>query len=200
MRKLVLATRNQGKVKEFQRLIQEHSQDIEVIGLDSFPELPEIEETGDSFEANALLKARAVAEFTGLPALADDSGLCVDALNGEPGIYSARWAGVHGDDVANNAKLLDKLSGVNQRGAKFQCVVALVIPKENGEQVLIETGSISGFIVDEPRGEHGFGYDPLFAPHGSSFTFGEFSHGEKDKISHRGQAFRKIAPRISKSL
>ena len=120
--------------------------------------------------------------------------------NGEPGIYSARWAGVHGDDVANNAKLLDKLSGVNQRGAKFQCVVALVIPKENGEQVLIETGSISGFIVDEPRGEHGFGYDPLFAPHGSSFTFGEFSHGEKDKISHRGQAFRKIAPRISKSL
>ena len=153
-----------------------------------------------SFEANALLKARAVAEFTGLPALADDSGLCVDALNGEPGIYSARWAGVHGDDVANNAKLLDKLSGVNQRGAKFQCVVALVIPKENGEQVLIETGSISGFIVDEPRGEHGFGYDPLFAPHGSSFTFGEFSHGEKDKISHRGQAFRKIAPRISKSL
>ena len=200
MRKLVLATRNQGKVKEFQRLIQEHSQDIEVIGLESFPELPEIEETGDSFEANALLKARAVAEFTGLPALADDSGLCVDALNGEPGIYSARWAGVHGDDVANNAKLLDKLSGVNQRGAKFQCVVALVIPKENGEQVLIETGSISGFIVDEPRGEHGFGYDPLFAPHGSSFTFGEFSHGEKDKISHRGQAFRKIAPRISKSL
>ena len=200
MRKLVLATRNQGKVKEFQRLIQEHSQDIEVIGLDSFPELPEIEETGDSFEANALLKARAVAEFTGLPALADDSGLCVDALNGEPGIYSARWAGVHGDDVANNAKLLDKLSGVNQRGAKFQCVVALVIPKENGEQVLIETGSISGFIVDEPRGEHGFGYDPLFAPHGSSFTFGEFSHGEKDKISHRGQAFRKIAPLISKAL
>ena len=200
MRKLVLATRNQGKVKEFQRLIQEHSQDIEVIGLDSFPELPEIEETGDSFEANALLKARAVAEFTGLPALADDSGLCVDALNGEPGIYSARWAGVHGDDVANNAKLLDKLSGVNQRGAKFQCVVALVIPKENGEQVLIETGSISGFIVDEPRGEHGFGYDPLFAPHGSSLTFGEFPHGEKDKISHRGQAFRKIAPRISKSL
>ena len=200
MRKLVLATRNQGKVKEFQRLIQEHSQDIEVIGLDSFPELPEIEETGDSFEANALLKARAVAEFTGLPSLADDSGLCVDVLNGDPGIYSARWAGVHGDDVANNAKLLDKLSGVNQRGAKFQCVVALVIPKENGEQVLIETGSISGFIVDEPRGEHGFGYDPLFAPHGSSFTFGEFSHGEKDKISHRGQAFRKIAPRISKSL
>ena len=200
MRKLVLATRNQGKVKEFQRLIQEHSQDIEVIGLDSFPELPEIEETGDSFEANALLKARAVAEFTGLPALADDSGLCVDALNGEPGIYSARWAGVHGDDVANNAKLLDKLSGVNQRGAKFQCVVALVIPKENGEQVLIETGSISGFIVDEPRGEHGFGYDPLFAPHGSSLTFGEFPHGEKDKISHRGQAFRKIAPLISKAL
>ena len=200
MRKLVLATRNQGKVKEFQRLIQEHSQDIEVIGLDSFPELPEIEETGDSFEANALLKARAVAEFTGLPSLADDSGLCVDVLNGDPGIYSARWAGVHGDDVANNAKLLDQLSGVNERGAQFKCVVALVIPNENGEQVLIETGSISGFIVDEPRGEHGFGYDPLFAPHGSPFTFGEFSHGEKDKISHRGQAFRKIAPLISKAL
>ena len=200
MRKLVLATRNQGKVKEFQRLIQEHSQDIEVIGLDSFPELPEIEETGDSFEANALLKARAVAEFTGLPSLADDSGLCVDVLNGDPGIYSARWAGVHGDDVANNAKLLDQLSGVNERGAQFKCVVALVIPNENGEQVLIETGSISGFIVDEPRGEHGFGYDPLFAPHGSSLTFGEFPHGEKDKISHRGQAFRKIAPLISKAL
>ena len=200
MRKLVLATRNQGKVKEFQRLIQEHSQDIEVIGLDSFPELPEIEETGDSFEANALLKARAVAEFTGLPSLADDSGLCVDALNGDPGIYSARWAGVHGDDLANNAKLLEQLRGVNERGAQFQCVVALVIPKEHGEQVLIESGSISGSIVGEPRGEHGFGYDPLFVPLGSSLTFGEFTHGEKDKISHRGQAFRKIAPRISKSL
>ena len=155
MRKLVLATRNQGKVREFQRLIQEHSQDIEVISLDSFPELPEIEETGDSFEANALLKAKAVAEFTGLPALADDSGLSVDALNGDPGIYSARWAGVHGDDFANNAKLLAQLSGVNERGAQFKCVVALVIPNESGEQVLIESGSISGVIVGEPRGEIG---------------------------------------------
>ena len=200
MRKLVLATRNQGKVREFQRLIQEHSQDIEVISLDSFPELPEIEETGDSFEANALLKAKAVAEFTGLPALADDSGLSVDALNGDPGIYSARWAGAHGDDFANNAKLLNQLSGVNERGAQFKCVVALVIPNESGEQVLIESGSISGVIVGEPRGDFGFGYDPLFAPHGSSLTFGELTQAEKDKISHRGQAFRKIAPRISKSL
>ena len=200
MRKLVLATRNPGKVKEFQRLIHEHSQDIDVIGLDSFPDLPEIEETGDSFEANALLKARAVAEFTRLPALADDSGLCVDALNGDPGIYSARWAGVHGDDFANNAKLLDQLSGVNDRGAQFKCVVALVVPKVSGEQVLIESGSISGFIIGEPRGDFGFGYDPIFVPTGLSLTFGELPQPEKDKISHRGQAFRKIAPRISRSL
>jgi XTP/dITP diphosphohydrolase len=200
MRKLVLATRNQGKINEFERLLAEFASDIQVLGLSEFPEMPDIEETGDSFEANSLLKAKAVAEYTKLPALADDSGLCVDALNGDPGIYSARWAGVHGDDKANNAKLLEQLNGISDRSASFRCVVTLVIPTDTGSKVIIESGTVAGRIVDEERGESGFGYDPIFIPIGSELTFGEFSHDDKDKISHRGQALRKIAPRITEAL
>ena len=200
MRRIVLATKNQGKVKEFERLLEEFASDIEVVGLNSFPDIPDIEETGTSFEENSLLKARAVAKFTGLPALADDSGLCVDALDGAPGIFSARWAGVHGDDLANNLKLLSELKEAPNRSAQFRCVVTLVIPTSSGEEVIVESGSVSGVIVNEARGSAGFGYDPIFAPLGSELTFGEFPHGEKDKISHRGQALRKIAPLISKAL
>ena len=200
MRKIVLATRNQGKIREFERLLAEFATNIKVLGLNEFPDMPDVEETGDSFEANSLLKASAVAEFTKLPSLADDSGLCVDALNGNPGIFSARWSGVHGDDKANNAKLISQLQGIENRSAQFRCVVTLVIPTETGTKVIVESGSVAGNIVDDERGESGFGYDPIFIPIGSDLTFGEFSHEEKDKISHRGQALRKIAPRISEAL
>ena len=200
MRKLVLATRNEGKIREFQRLLAQFATDIQVLGLNEYPDMPDVEETGDSFEANSLLKASAVAEYTNLPALADDSGLCVDFLNGDPGIFSARWSGVHGDDKANNEKLLSQLKGVANRSAQFKCVVTLVIPTKTGSKVLVESGSVAGNIVDDARGESGFGYDPIFQPLGSSLTFGEFPHGEKDRISHRGEALRKIAPRISEAL
>ena len=200
MRKLVLATRNPGKIREFQRLLSEYASDIEVLGLNEFPDMPDVEETGDSFEANSLLKASAVAEFTKLPAIADDSGLCVDALNGDPGIFSARYAGEYGNDSANNEKLLRELKNEMNRNAQFKCVITMVIPTHSGSEVLVEEGSIAGTIVDEVRGESGFGYDPLFKPIGSDLTFAEFPHGEKDEISHRGQALRKIAPRITKVL
>jgi XTP/dITP diphosphohydrolase len=200
MRKLVLATRNPGKIREFARLLSEFASDIEVLGLEEFPDMPDVEETGDSFEENSLLKASAVAEFTKLPSLADDSGLCVNALNGDPGIFSARFAGEHGNDQANNEKLLQELKDKSDRSAQFICVVTLVVPTESGSKVIVESGRIEGIIVDDIRGDSGFGYDPLFQPIGSNLTFGEFPHEEKDKISHRGQALRKIAPRISEAL
>lgn len=200
MRQVVLATKNLGKIKEFERLLGEFASDIQVLGLKDFPNLPEVEETGDSFESNSLLKAEAIARYTKLPALADDSGICVEVLNGEPGIFSARWAGVHGDDQANNQKLLSQLASEINRNAKFRCVVTLVVPKGDKELILVESGEVHGKIVDSPRGEGGFGYDPIFQPNGSNLTFGEFPHGEKDKISHRGQALRKIAPQLSKVL
>ena len=200
MRKLVLATRNPGKIREFARLLSEFASDIEVLGLEEFPDMPDVEETGDSFEENSLLKASAVAEFTKLPSLADDSGLCVNALNGDPGIFSARFAGEHGNDQANNEKLLQELKDKSDRSAQFICVVTLVVPTESGSKVIVESGRIEGIIVEDKRGENGFGYDPLFQPIGSNITFGEFPHEEKDKISHRGQALRNIAPRISEAL
>ena len=200
MRKLVLATRNPGKIREFARLLSEFASDIEVLGLEEFPDMPDVKETGDSFEENSLLKASAVAEFTKLPSLADDSGLCVNALNGDPGIFSARFAGEHGNDQANNEKLLQELKDKSDRSAQFICVVTLVVPTESGSKVIVESGNIEGIIVDDIRGDSGFGYDPLFQPIGSNLTFGEFPHEEKDKISHRGQALRKIAPRISEAL
>ena len=126
MQRIVLATKNQGKIREFERLINEFSKDIEILGLKDFPDMPDVEETGDSFESNSLLKAQAIAEFTKLPALADDSGLCVAYLDDAPGIFSARWAGVHGDDLANNKKLLSELIGVTNRAAKFKCAVTFL--------------------------------------------------------------------------
>ena len=200
MRQIVLATKNLGKVNEFERLLSEFASDIKVMGLKDFPDMPDVEETGSSFEENSLLKAQAISRFTKLPALADDSGICVEILNGEPGIFSARWAGIHGDDAANNKKLLEQLECESNRKAKFRCVVTLVIPRAEKEIVLVEAGEIHGTIVEKPRGDGGFGYDPIFQPNGSDLTFGEFPHGEKDKISHRGQALRKIAPQISKVL
>ncbi len=204
MRKIVLATQNKGKIAEFERLLAEFAKDIEVLGLRDFPEMPEIDETGTTFAQNALLKAQGVCEYTNLPALADDSGLCIDYLNGAPGIFSARWAGTHGDDGANIVKVLTQLEGVKEqnRGANFVCEVALVFPSSHhwAEISEIESGKLAGFITFSPRGTAGFGYDPIFQPTGQELTLGEFGHGEKDRISHRGIALRAIAPKIKDLL
>ena len=204
MRKLVLATQNNGKIKEFERLLAEFVSDVQVLGLRDFPDMPDIAETGESFIENSLLKARGICEFTQLPTLADDSGLCIDYLNGDPGIYSARWSGVHGDDAANISKVLLQLEGVPQseRSAQFVCEVALVFPVGHLHQgrEITESGKLSGSITLSPRGSAGFGYDPIFQPHGSALTLAELTHDEKDRISHRGIAMRAIAPRILELL
>ncbi len=200
MRKIVLATQNSGKIAEFERLLAEFVSDVQVLGLRNFPDMPDIAETGHTFIENSLLKARGICGFTGLPTLADDSGLCIDYLNGDPGIYSARWSGIHGDDKANIAKVLLQLDGVamEDRSAHFICEVALVFPQghEHEGREVIESGKLLGSITLSPRGTAGFGYDPIFQPAGEALTLGEFTHGEKDKISHRGIAMRAIAPRI----
>lgn len=198
--RVVLATRNQGKVTEFRRILEEHAAgEIELLGLQDFPEMPDVEESGATFEANALLKAHATAQFTELPAIADDSGICIDYLDGAPGIFSARWAGKHGDDEANLEKVLRELSGItaDKRGAQFRCVVALAHP--NGEYIH-EEGVMHGEIVDSPRGENGFGYDPIFQPIGFTQTSAQLSAIEKDEISHRGKALRAITGRIAPFL
>jgi len=204
MREIVLATQNSGKIAEFERLLAEFVSDVQVLGLRDFPDMPDIAETGASFIENSLLKARGICEFTNLPTLADDSGLCIDYLNGDPGIYSARWSGIHGDDKANIAKVLLQLDGValEDRIAHFICEVALVFPIGHKHQNLevIENGRLDGVITLSPRGTAGFGYDPIFQPAGEALTLGEFAHGKKDEISHRGIAMRAIAPRILELL
>ena len=198
--RVVLATRNQGKVTEFRRILEEYAAgEIELLGLQDFPEMPDVEESGSTFEANALLKAHATAQFTKLPAIADDSGICIEFLDGAPGIFSARWAGQHGDDEANLQKVLREMSGItaDKRGAQFHCVVALAHP--NGEYIY-EEGVMHGEIVDSPRGENGFGYDPIFQPTGFTQTSAQLSAIEKDEISHRGKALRAITGRIAPFL
>lgn len=197
--RLVLATRNIGKINELRQILADlvtaGDEPIELLGTDEFG-LDDVEETGDTFAANALIKARAVAEATGLPAIADDSGLCVDALNGMPGIYSARWAGKHGDDRANLELLLAQLSHVpdDRRGAHFTCAAALVVP---GGREVVEEGRIYGSIIPAPRGVGGFGYDPIFLPTGLAKTMAEIDADEKNAISHRGLAFRALAPHVT---
>jgi len=193
---LVLATRNQGKVREFRRILNAISNGaINLVGLEEFPHTTDVEESGTTFKENALLKARSVCKETGLPAIADDSGLCVDALNGAPGIFSARFAGVHGDDKANNAKLLRDLESVpeEKRSAHFTCAAALVLP-DGREHVCEEI--FEGSILFAPIGDHGFGYDPLFRPHGLAISSAQMSADEKDLISHRGKSLRAIAPHV----
>lgn len=209
-KQLVLATQNLGKIKEFERLLKSANLEIEVLGLKDFPDMPDVEETGSTFAENSLLKARAIAQFTGLPALADDSGLCVDALGGDPGIYSARWSGVHGDDQANTAKVLTQLreldatsqSGRVDRSARFVCSVALVFPANRPHQgrEIVHEADIAGEIIDEPIGTNGFGYDPIFRPNGYELTTAQMDSQTKDRISHRGQALAKILPQIQELI
>ena len=193
---LVLATRNQGKLHELARILGSHTK---LVGLDAFPGAPDVPETGATFEANALLKARAIANYTKMPAVADDSGLCVDALNGMPGVLSARWAGQHGDDQANLGLVLAQVADVPDArlGARFVSAAALVVPK-GGEWVV--TGEVEGRLIRVPRGSGGFGYDPIFQPDGFDLTTAEMTPEAKDAISHRGRAFRALAPYIQGSL
>ena len=200
MKKLLLATRNKGKIEEFHRILEEIAPgEIELVGLDQFPDLADVEETGATFQENALLKARQMSAATGLPAIADDSGLCVDALGGDPGIFSARWSGTHGDDEANLRKVLDQIKNVPDadRTAYFICVAALVLVDGASH---CEEGRFNGQLLHHPVGENGFGYDPIFSPDGYSISSAQMSAADKDSISHRGKALRAIAPHVRKMV
>jgi XTP/dITP diphosphohydrolase len=193
---LLLATRNKGKIEEFRRILEAVAPgEIELIGLDVFPDLHDVVEDGSTFQENALKKAREMSIASGIPAIADDSGLCVDFLNGDPGIFSARWAGAHGDDQANLEKVLLQLEGVpeSQRGAHFTCVAALYLPDGRSHW---EEAQFHGTILLAPVGEHGFGYDPIFQPAGFAISSAQMSAEEKDSISHRGKSLRAIAPHV----
>jgi XTP/dITP diphosphohydrolase len=204
----VLATHNKGKLRELRELLRG-----QVPGLDVDTQVvdaaavggPDVVETGVTFAENSLLKARAVAEATGLVAIADDSGLSVDVLGGAPGIFSARWAGQHGDDAANLRLLLAQLADVPDahRGAAFVCAAALAVPgsaSKNGAREVVEYGQLAGTLLREPRGEGGFGYDPILQPLGLDRSCAELSAEEKNAISHRGQAFRALLPAIVDAL
>jgi XTP/dITP diphosphohydrolase len=205
MTRVLLATRNTKKLAELRRILAETlaggpgAQAVELVGLADLAVYDEAPETGLTFAENALLKAREGARYTGLPTVADDSGLAVDALNGMPGVFSARWAGRHGDDRANLDLLLAQLSDVadEHRGASFVCAAALVLP--GGKEHLVN-GTMTGRLLRAPRGEGGFGYDPIFIAHGQTGSNAELSPEEKDAISHRGQAFRALAKVIAKEL
>jgi XTP/dITP diphosphohydrolase len=196
---LVLATRNRHKVGELSRILAAARLAVDLHPVDDFARVPDVAETGLTFADNALLKARTVAAATGRPAVADDSGLCVDALAGMPGVFSARWAGRHGDDRANLELLLAQLSDVpdDMRGAHFACAAALVTPE--GREV-VEEGRLEGTLTRAPRGTGGFGYDPVLQPTGETRTTAEMTSEEKDAISHRGRAFRALVPHLAREL
>lgn len=190
--RIVLATRNAHKVAEIGDALGLPG--VELVGLGEFPDAPEVVEDGSTFRANAEKKAREIAEATGLPALADDSGLVVDALDGAPGVRSARFAGPDADDVANRAELRRRMAGVPAgRSARFVCVMALAVP---GAGTATVEGRCDGTLLREERGESGFGYDPLFVPEGESRTFAEMTRAEKAAMSHRGRALRVIRARL----
>jgi XTP/dITP diphosphohydrolase len=189
--RIVLATKNKGKIGEIRDLLQDLDPDLQVFGMKEFSDLGPIPEPGKTFEDNALYKARFVCRHTRLIALADDSGLEVDALDGAPGIYSARFNGEQASDADNNAKLLQAMTGFKgeHRRARFRCVLAAYAP--NGAELTVE-GSWEGLIAETPRGEQGFGYDPLFIDLETGRTAAEMSREEKSSTSHRGQALRKL--------
>jgi XTP/dITP diphosphohydrolase len=197
--KLLLATRNQKKLIELRRVLASSAPHVELLGLDDVAPYPEAPETGLTFEENALAKAREAVQFTGLPSVGDDSGLAVDALNGMPGVFSARWSGLPSGtpnrDEANLRLVLAQLSDVPDEhlGAAFVCAAALVHP-DGREEVL--RGEMRGHLIRTPRGDGGFGYDPIFVAEGYTKTTAELPPDEKDAISHRGKAFRALAARL----
>ncbi|MFC5996411.1 RdgB/HAM1 family non-canonical purine NTP pyrophosphatase [Pseudonocardia hispaniensis] len=201
MTTLLLATRNAGKLVELRRMVEAVGlRGIEVLGLAEVPAFPEAPETGATFAENAVAKARDAAAATGLPSIADDSGLAVDALSGMPGVFSARWSGRHGDDAGNLELLLAQLHDVpdERRGAAFVCAAALVVPGASAavtEEVVVH-GTWRGRLVRAPRGTNGFGYDPIFVPEGEERTSAELSPAEKDAVSHRGRALRALLPHL----
>jgi XTP/dITP diphosphohydrolase len=199
--RVVLATRNAHKIVELRRILESAGLDVELVGVDAYPDVPEVPETGATFEDNALLKARSVAHATGEIAVADDSGLAVDALNGMPGVLSARWAGGQGtkSDEANLHLVLAQIGDVpdERLGASFECAAAAVFP--DGRELVVR-GSLKGSITRQPRGSNGFGYDPIFVPSGGDRTTAELSDDEKDAISHRGVAFRALAAQLGAIL
>ncbi|MFI6417690.1 RdgB/HAM1 family non-canonical purine NTP pyrophosphatase [Streptomyces sp. NPDC050842] len=199
MTRLILATRNAGKITELHAILADAGLDLELVGADAYPDVPDVKETGVTFAENALLKAHALAQATGLPAVADDSGLCVDVLNGAPGIFSARWSGTHGNDRANLDLLLAQLSDIAEehRGAHFACAAALALP--DGTERVVE-GQMRGTLRHAPVGTNGFGYDPILQPEGHEVTCAQLSPAEKNAISHRGKAFRALVPVVRELL
>jgi XTP/dITP diphosphohydrolase len=195
--RLVLATRNAHKVEELAEILGAAGLDVELVPLPD--DAPDVVEDGLTFAENALKKARSAANATGVPSVADDSGLCVDALNGMPGVFSARWAGTGHDDAANLALVLEQTADVpdESRGAHFTCAAALALP--SGEEQVVE-GRVDGVLIRTPRGTGGFGYDPAFVPLGHERTTAEMSNDEKNAISHRGEAFRALAPVLRELL
>jgi XTP/dITP diphosphohydrolase len=195
--KVVLATRNTGKIAELRRILA--SYDVDLVGLDAIDDVGDIAETGATFAENAMIKAREVARVSGLVAVADDSGLTVDALNGMPGVLSARWAGRHGDDTANLDLVLAQTADIpdERRTAAFVCAAAAASP--DGRELVVQE-ELSGSLLRERRGHNGFGYDPIFVPEGETRTTAEMSPAEKDAISHRGKAFRALAPLLADLL
>ncbi|MFE7773144.1 RdgB/HAM1 family non-canonical purine NTP pyrophosphatase [Streptomyces sp. NPDC057445] len=199
MTRLILATRNAGKITELRAILADAGLPHELVGADAYPDIPDVKETGVTFAENALLKAHALARATGLPAVADDSGLCVDVLGGAPGIFSARWSGAHGDDTANLNLLLAQLSDIadEHRGAYFACAAALALP--DGTERVVE-GRLPGTLRHDPVGTNGFGYDPILQPEDYDVTCAQLSPEEKNAISHRGKAFRALVPVVRELL
>ncbi|MFP3992149.1 RdgB/HAM1 family non-canonical purine NTP pyrophosphatase [Streptomyces sp. E11-3] len=199
MTRLILATRNTHKVTELRAILAAAGLDHDLVGADTYPDIPDVKETGVTFAENALLKAHALAQATGHPAIADDSGLCVDVLGGAPGIFSARWAGTHGDDRANLDLLLAQLADIDDthRGAHFACAAALALP--DGTERVVE-GRLRGVLRHAPSGTGGFGYDPILQPEGETRTCAEMTPEEKNAISHRGEAFRALVPVVGELL
>ncbi len=194
--RLVLATRNAHKVAELRRILADADLPVEVVTVDEVADLPDVVESGVTFAANALLKARAVRDATGLPCVADDSGFCLDVMGGMPGIFSARWSGRHGQDRANLELVLAQVGDVPDEhlGARFVCAAALARP--DGSDTVVE-GVWPGRLVREPRGSSGFGYDPIFVPEGETRTSAELPDAEKDASSHRGRALRALLPALT---
>ncbi len=193
--KIVLASRNQKKKRELQTLLSQYIDGVEILSLDDVGIYGEIEEDGETFEENALIKARAAAA-SGYIGIGDDSGLAVDALGGAPGVYSARYAGGHGDDEANNDLLLQNLADKADRKARFVCCIACVFPASYGREPIIVRGEVEGEILKERHGNGGFGYDPLFYFPEFGKTLAEVTPEEKHSVSHRGKAIRALAERL----